>query len=86
MILNTVYKLQVGDYAAELSVPCRVGSVRGAEVIDRIVAGEDRDGNLALIGANDVTNPAARSNPSSSTGCRSSTWTTPGRSSCSSAR
>ncbi|MFF9127177.1 formate dehydrogenase beta subunit [Streptomyces sp. NPDC014889] len=29
--------------------PCRVGSVRGVEVIDRIVAGEDRDGNLALL-------------------------------------
>ncbi|MFF2655601.1 formate dehydrogenase beta subunit [Streptomyces sp. NPDC058045] len=29
--------------------PCRVGSVRGVEVIDRIVAGQDRDGNLALL-------------------------------------
>jgi formate dehydrogenase iron-sulfur subunit len=29
--------------------PCRVGSVRGVEVIDKIVAGEDRDGNLALL-------------------------------------
>jgi formate dehydrogenase iron-sulfur subunit len=30
--------------------PCRVGSVRGVEVIDRIVAGERRDENLALLG------------------------------------
>lgn len=29
--------------------PCRIGSVRGVEVIDRIIAGEDRDANLALL-------------------------------------
>lgn len=29
--------------------PCRIGSVRGVEVIDRIVAGENRDANLALL-------------------------------------
>ncbi len=29
--------------------PCRIGSVRGQEVIDRILAGENRDANLALI-------------------------------------
>lgn len=29
--------------------PCRIGSVRGVEVIDRIMAGEDRDDNLALL-------------------------------------
>jgi formate dehydrogenase iron-sulfur subunit len=29
--------------------PCRVGSVRGVEVIDRITAGEHRDENLALL-------------------------------------
>jgi formate dehydrogenase iron-sulfur subunit len=29
--------------------PCRVGSVRGVEVIDRIVAGDARDFNLALL-------------------------------------
>jgi formate dehydrogenase iron-sulfur subunit len=29
--------------------PCRIGSTRGTEVIDRIVAGEKRDMNLALI-------------------------------------
>ena len=30
--------------------PCRVGSVRGVEVIDRIVGGEAPDDNLALLG------------------------------------
>lgn len=29
--------------------PCRVGSTRGVEVIDRIVAGRDRDANLVLL-------------------------------------
>jgi formate dehydrogenase iron-sulfur subunit len=29
--------------------PCRIGSVRGAEVIDRIVQGRDRAQNLALL-------------------------------------
>jgi formate dehydrogenase iron-sulfur subunit len=29
--------------------PCRIGSVRGVEVIDRIAAGVDRDRNLALL-------------------------------------
>ncbi|MBI1758599.1 MAG: formate dehydrogenase [Actinobacteria bacterium] len=29
--------------------PCRVGAVRGVEVIDRIIAGEDRAANLALL-------------------------------------
>ena len=29
--------------------PCRIGSVRGVEVIDRIVANEDRDNNLILL-------------------------------------
>jgi formate dehydrogenase iron-sulfur subunit len=29
--------------------PCRIGSTRGVEVIDRIVAGVDRDANLALL-------------------------------------
>ncbi len=31
--------------------PCRIGSVRGVEVIDRIIAGEDRGPNLALLGS-----------------------------------
>ncbi len=29
--------------------PCRIGSVRGVEVIDKIVAGEDRAANIALL-------------------------------------
>jgi formate dehydrogenase iron-sulfur subunit len=29
--------------------PCRVGSVRGTEVIDRIVKGENREANAALL-------------------------------------
>jgi formate dehydrogenase iron-sulfur subunit len=29
--------------------PCRIGSVRGVEVIDRIVANENRETNLALL-------------------------------------
>ncbi|GAA0622501.1 formate dehydrogenase beta subunit [Halomonas beimenensis] len=30
--------------------PCRIGSTRGVEVIDRIRAGENREANLALLG------------------------------------
>ncbi|WP_043842268.1 formate dehydrogenase beta subunit [Amycolatopsis taiwanensis] len=41
------------EFCAEEScgkcTPCRVGSVRGVEVIDRIVAGQDAEGNLALL-------------------------------------
>jgi formate dehydrogenase iron-sulfur subunit len=29
--------------------PCRIGSTRGVEVLDRIIAGERRDANLALL-------------------------------------
>ena len=29
--------------------PCRIGSVRGVEVIDRILANEDRDKNINLL-------------------------------------
>lgn len=29
--------------------PCRIGSLRGVETIDKIVAGENRDANLALL-------------------------------------
>jgi formate dehydrogenase iron-sulfur subunit len=29
--------------------PCRIGSIRGVEVIDRIKAGEDREKNIALL-------------------------------------
>lgn len=42
------------EFCAEEScgkcTPCRVGSVRGVETIDRIVAGVDPDNNLALLG------------------------------------
>jgi formate dehydrogenase iron-sulfur subunit len=41
------------EFCAEEScgkcTPCRVGSVRGVEVIDRIRAGQDREENLALL-------------------------------------
>ena len=30
--------------------PCRLGSTRGVEVIDRIVAGQDRAANMELLG------------------------------------
>jgi formate dehydrogenase iron-sulfur subunit len=29
--------------------PCRIGSTRGVEVIDRIVQGQKRDANVALL-------------------------------------
>jgi formate dehydrogenase iron-sulfur subunit len=29
--------------------PCRLGAVRGVEVIDRVIAGDDPEGNLALL-------------------------------------
>jgi formate dehydrogenase iron-sulfur subunit len=29
--------------------PCRIGSVRGGETMERLIAGEDRAGNLALV-------------------------------------
>ncbi len=42
------------EFCAEEScgkcTPCRLGSVRGVEVIDRIVAGIDREANLELLG------------------------------------
>jgi formate dehydrogenase iron-sulfur subunit len=41
------------EFCAEEScgkcTPCRVGAVRGVEVIDRIVAGENRSENLVLL-------------------------------------
>jgi formate dehydrogenase iron-sulfur subunit len=41
------------EFCAEEScgkcTPCRVGAVRGVEVIDRIVAGQDRRANLVLL-------------------------------------
>ena len=42
------------EFCAEEScgkcTPCRVGAVRGVEVIDRIVDGDDPDDDLALLG------------------------------------
>jgi formate dehydrogenase iron-sulfur subunit len=41
------------EFCAEEScgkcTPCRVGSIRGVEVIDKIIAGVDRDANLVLL-------------------------------------
>ncbi|HJR93090.1 MAG TPA: NADH-quinone oxidoreductase subunit NuoF [Acidimicrobiia bacterium] len=41
------------EFCAEEScgkcTPCRIGSVRGVEVIDKIIAGEDREANLVLL-------------------------------------
>jgi formate dehydrogenase iron-sulfur subunit len=41
------------EFCAEEScgkcTPCRVGAVRGVEVIDRIIAGDNRDANLVLL-------------------------------------
>jgi formate dehydrogenase iron-sulfur subunit len=41
------------EFCAEEScgkcTPCRIGAVRGVEVIDRIIVGDDRDANLALL-------------------------------------
>jgi formate dehydrogenase iron-sulfur subunit len=41
------------EFCAEEScgkcTPCRIGSVRGVEVIDRIIAGTDVDANLTLL-------------------------------------
>jgi formate dehydrogenase iron-sulfur subunit len=41
------------EFCAEEScgkcTPCRIGAVRGVEVIDKIVAGQDRAANLVLL-------------------------------------
>jgi len=41
------------EFCAEEScgkcTPCRIGSTRGVEVIDRIIAGEDREANVVLL-------------------------------------
>ena len=41
------------EFCAEEScgkcTPCRLGAVRGVEVIDRIIAGVDREANLELL-------------------------------------
>ena len=55
---DTVDMAQMARFAMEFCseescgkcTPCRIGSVRGVEVIDKIVAGTDRDANLYLLG------------------------------------
>ncbi len=54
---ETVNMLQMARFAMEFCVeescgkctPCRIGSVRGVEVLDRIAAGERREENLELL-------------------------------------
>jgi formate dehydrogenase iron-sulfur subunit len=54
---DTVDMAQMARYAMEFCAiescgkctPCRIGSTRGAEVIDRIAAGQDRDANVTLV-------------------------------------
>jgi formate dehydrogenase iron-sulfur subunit len=54
---DTVDMLQQARFAMEFCAeescgkctPCRVGAVRGVEVIDKIAAGTDRDANLVLL-------------------------------------
>ena len=55
---DTVDMLAMARYALEFCAhescgkcaPCRIGSVRGAEALERVAKGIDRDGNLALVG------------------------------------
>ena len=54
---DTVDMLQQARFAMEFCAvescgkctPCRIGSTRGVETIDKIIAGKDRDKNLALL-------------------------------------
>jgi formate dehydrogenase iron-sulfur subunit len=54
---DTVDMAKMARYAMEFCAiescgkctPCRIGSTRGVEVIDRIIAGKERDKNLALL-------------------------------------
>jgi formate dehydrogenase iron-sulfur subunit len=54
---DTVDMARMARYAMEFCAiescgkctPCRIGSTRGVEVIDRIIRGEDREQNLALL-------------------------------------
>ncbi|MFN9537740.1 MAG: formate dehydrogenase beta subunit [Planctomycetota bacterium] len=54
---DSVNMLQMARFAMEFCVeescgkctPCRIGSVRGVEVLDRIAAGEQREENLELL-------------------------------------
>ena len=54
---DTVDMAEMARYAMEFCAmescgkctPCRIGSTRGVEVIDRIIAGVDREANLVLL-------------------------------------
>ncbi len=54
---DTVDMARMARYAMEFCAiescgkctPCRIGSTRGVEVMDRVISGENRDGNLALV-------------------------------------
>ena len=54
---DTVDMAKMAQFAMEFCVeescgkctPCRIGSVRGVEVIDAIIAGDDRAGQAALL-------------------------------------
>jgi len=54
---DTVDMAQMARYAMEFCAiescgkctPCRIGSTRGVEVMDRVLSGQNRDGNLALV-------------------------------------
>ncbi len=54
---DTVDMARMARYAMEFCAvescgkctPCRIGSTRGVEVLDRIIAGERRDSNIALL-------------------------------------
>jgi formate dehydrogenase iron-sulfur subunit len=54
---DTVDMAQMARYAMEFCAiescgkctPCRIGSTRGVEVMDRVISGQNRDANLALI-------------------------------------
>jgi formate dehydrogenase iron-sulfur subunit len=54
---NTVDMARMARYAMEFCAiescgkctPCRIGSTRGVEVMDRVISGQNREGNLALV-------------------------------------
>ena len=54
---DTVDMARMARYAMEFCAvescgkctPCRIGSTRGVEVMDRVISGRNREANLALI-------------------------------------
>jgi|KBSMisStandDraft_5_1062788.scaffolds.fasta_scaffold21813_3 formate dehydrogenase iron-sulfur subunit len=54
---DTVDMARMARYAMEFCAiescgkctPCRIGSTRGVEIMDRVIAGQNREGNLALV-------------------------------------